>query len=153
LYDGNEFQRSDEPKTDKLFITINNLFPMKKYMTVGNTCLPISGVNNTHNTKIIERCQDRCNSDESCAGYSYRPFSDLVTKNCALYNRDALVDGISVNSTLCTLDQTETIRIAYVAETFSIAGGRIFEEVDVVSNDLLQDECKSLCYADAHCVS
>lgn len=51
------------------------------------------------------------------------------------------------------MDQDETIRVAYVAESFFTTSGRVFEDVDVVQKLLTHDECKSLCIADADCVS
>ena len=84
------------PATGDLFITVYSLFPLKKYMTVDGACLPTSET--THNTKIIERCQELCNNDESCAGYSFRSFVDLATLNCALYDRPSLIDSVSVDN-------------------------------------------------------
>jgi hypothetical protein len=185
LYDSNSFQRSANifSSADSLFITVNKLFPLKKYMTVGDACLPISSAMKQANTKIIDRCQDLCNDDESCAGYSFKTFVNLTMLNCALYDRTSLIDSVSVDTPHCSIDLSETIRVvstcldlhfavyslaaserytdeisfvlhqAYVDESFAISSGRVFEDVDVPDEDMLQDECKNLCFADSDCVS
>lgn len=62
LYDSNTFQRDmNGSTTDRLFISVDDLFPLKKYMSIEGSCLPTDDAYESSTTKLIERCQGKVN--------------------------------------------------------------------------------------------
>jgi len=71
--------------------------------------------------------------------------------NCKLYDRTSIIDEIFEEKGGC---EEIGVSVAYATESFVVNSLQQFQfvEVDLIEN-LLEDECKSLCLFDADCVA
>ncbi|EJK72785.1 hypothetical protein THAOC_05646, partial [Thalassiosira oceanica] len=134
-----------------LYISTDNLFPKKRYMMY-NVC-PFQSAFNGTNTKTKQRCKLRCDADQNCLAYTYMQFQSLDDNNCKLHNRFAVIDELFEDNTAGNCEETE-VNVAYTTESFveNDVDGLVFNEIALVEN-ILEDECKSLCLFDSECVS
>lgn len=90
LYRDNSYIHTNEHTG--LYISIDDPFPLKRYMGYQSCYLP--GSYRTFNTKTLKRCQDFCNVDYSCVGFSFRPIRSLSEDNCLLYDSAEMINGV-----------------------------------------------------------
>ena len=147
LYEGNEFQRTLVPTG--LHISVDGIFPYKRFMEY-ELC-PLGSAYTEYNTKTLQRCRTRCSNDLECTSFTFWPFESHEKTNCQLHNRIAVIDELFDDDRQC--DEAVLVHIAYATESFvSTARDMKFTEV-VKEQDLLSDECRTLCLFDIDCVA
>jgi len=90
LYRDNNYVHTNEDTG--LFLSIDDPFPLKRYMGYQSCYLP--GAYDAFNIKTLKRCKDLCNEDYSCVGFSFRPIQSLFEDNCLLYDSATMVNGV-----------------------------------------------------------
>ena len=147
LHASNDFLRSQG--ATGLHVSTDGIFPQKRYMKY-NAC-PVEAAYVEYNTKTRQRCQIRCDNDISCFAFTFQVFQSHNITNCMLHNRSTIIDELFEEKGTC--DETE-VSIAYSTESFVPNLLDQFEFSEVISiEDLLADECKSLCLHDVDCVA
>ncbi|KAL7535431.1 hypothetical protein ACHAXR_011907, partial [Thalassiosira sp. AJA248-18] len=147
LYASNDFRRSQD--TTGLHISVDNIFPKKVYMKY--LVCRIEAAYADYNTKTRQRCQMQCDSDLSCAAFSFVAFQSHGIANCKLHDLASIIDEVFEEKDGCEKGE---VGVAYATESFvetSLEQLR-FNPLSSVNN-LLADECKSLCLFDADCVA
>ena len=148
LHASNDFRRSQG--FTGLHISIDDIFPKKRYLEY-QVC-PIKAAFAEFNTKTHQRCQILCDDDlGNCAAFTFQAFQSHDDKNCKLFDRIAIIDELFEDKKSC---EETGVSVAYATKSFVENTLKQFQYTEVASvQDLLADECKSLCLFDVDCVT